>query len=93
MQVNSAATHIVSFTDNIRKAGNAQILEKAFSGAGLKRVRFASTPKLSKKKYAQEIIRNNRTAETILKADFNLHAVSLAPSMLLATRRLGMSRN
>ena len=50
LQVNSAATHIVSFTDNFRKAGNAQILEKAFSGAGLKRVRFASTPKLSKKK-------------------------------------------
>ena len=59
LQVNSAATHIVSFTDNFRKAGNAQILEKAFSGAGLKRVRLPQH--LNTKIEQEEIRRRNNT--------------------------------
>ena len=30
----------LSLTDNFRKDGNAEVLEEAFFGAGLKRIRF-----------------------------------------------------
>ena len=35
----------MSFIKRFRKDGNAKVLEKAFFGAGLKRIRFTRIPK------------------------------------------------